>query len=194
MKNTEFYDPERDFKDDIYDEVEVKPDKKRKNRKRRDTVGNVVIAVLIIIILMLLLRSCRASPQVITTGGSMDVDTRATSQIEEMFKGQENERDVYFAGINDAVINEKTKVLLENLPENEDYLMKYEIYNVDTDEKVFETDLIPSGSHIVWMAGEDLGEAGTYNLLFVESPFAPLDDGTYEPLTVGRNTVTFTVR
>lgn len=123
--------------------------------------------------------------------GTLTVDTRATAENTEENVNPLASRNVYFAGIEDSTIKPTSIIELENLSENEDFLMKYTIKDASTQKVVFETDLIPSGEHINWVAGEDL-EPGTYDLLFLEEPYA-LIGNDYIPLTAGQNKVTITI-
>lgn len=117
---------------------------------------------------------------------NISVDTRATSETNQVIEDSLGNRQVFFAGIEDLDISMTTSVLLENLPENEDILMKYEIYNSETEDLIFETDLIPSGEHVEWVPGRNL-DKGEYQITMVETPYYPNGDDTYMPLTVGSN-------
>lgn len=122
------------------------------------------------------------------------VDTRAKGSEAE--KGSLAElladRQVYFAGIEDAVISEDTVIYLENLKENGDILIQYEVIDKENGESLETTGLIPSGEHVAWVPGEAL-EKGTHTLILHESPFYPYE-GEYFALTQGNNEVTFTIQ
>ncbi len=122
------------------------------------------------------------------------IDTRAT-QISEVDKVKDKvkDRNVYFAGIDNAVLDMESRVKLENLPENEDFYMSYTVTNDDTGEVVYNTDLIPSGSHVAWIAGETLGK-GEFNLSFLATPYVISDEGEAIALTSGNNKVKLTIQ
>ena len=126
--------------------------------------------------------------------GSLMVDTRS-----EKGKGAGGsladllaDRQVYFAGIENATISQDTVIYLENMEENDDILMQYEITDKETDEVLETTGLIPAGEQVAWTPGEKL-KAGTYTLIFHEKPFYPYD-GDYAALTQGNNEVVFTIQ
>ena len=122
------------------------------------------------------------------------IDDGAVDKSEAVQK-QENplaDRQVFFAGYVDATISKTDTVALENLPENEDFLMKYTITNVEDGSLIFETGLIPSGQCVVWTPGETL-EAGTYELQFLANPYYEQVDGNFLPLTAGSNNVIYTI-
>lgn len=129
-------------------------------------------------------------------GGSvLLLDDRAVNR-EEAASGKEEalkDRNVYFAGFMDAVLSENSTVRLENLPQNEDFLMQYIISDKDSGECVFETDLIPSGQCVVWTPGEML-EARTYCLEFLMVPYYVDGDGNCSALTSGSNEVCYQIR
>ena len=103
-----------------------------------------------------------------------------------------SDRQVYFAGIENAVISHDTAICLENMEENGDILMQYEISDKATGEVLETTGLIPAGEQIAWVPGEQL-EDGTYTLIFHEKPFYPYE-GEYIALTQGNNEVTITIQ
>ena len=126
--------------------------------------------------------------------GALMVDTRAE-------KGESDgkslidilgDRQVYFAGIENAVISSDTVISLENMEENEDILMQYEITDKESGEVLETTGLIPAGEQVAWKPGEKL-KTGTYTLVFHEMPFFPFE-GEYVALTQGNNEVTITIQ
>lgn len=129
------------------------------------------------------------------SGGTVFViDDRAVDKSEAVVK-KENplaDRNVFFAGYVDATLSKTSTVALENLPDNEEFLMKYTITDLGTNEVVFETDLITSGQCVVWVPGETM-EAGTYDLQFLANPYFQEEDGTFTPLTAGSNTVQYII-
>ena len=125
--------------------------------------------------------------------GNLRLDTTANSEKSD--PNDLSNRNVYFSGIDNSSCNKDTVIYLENLPENEDFLMKYEIYELNEDgtrgEMVFSTDLIPSGQHVNWKPAENLS-AGTHNISFLEQPFVQSGDD-FIPLTAGENQVVLTI-
>ena len=129
-----------------------------------------------------------------TKTAALMVDTRAEGGETEEGNLAERLADiqVYFAGIEDAVISEDTVIYLENLKENGDILMQYEITDKGSGETLETTGLIPSGEHVEWVPGKAL-KKGVHTLIMHESPFYSYD-GEYFALTQGNNEVTFTIR
>lgn len=125
-----------------------------------------------------------------TQSANMSIDTRATDE-EIANKGIDlSERNIFFAGIEDSVIRKGDLVSLENLKENEDFLMKYTL--LDEEEcLMFETDLIPSGQRVYWDPSVNL-KVGDHKVTFIEQPYME-SEGEYIPLTSGRNIVSITI-
>ncbi len=180
------------------DDAAVKAKKKLKDRKKsekRKKIATIIaFLTLIAIIIVLLLRSCSKEEPELTNDvgqGTVVIDTNAT---DEELK-QENplaNRNVYFSGIVDSKISKKGSVQLLNDAQNEDFLMKFIITNKETGEKLYETDLVPSGKSVYWTPGETLKE-GTYKLTVEEVPYYVYEDGSYITLSVGRNDVEITI-
>ncbi len=101
-------------------------------------------------------------------------------------------RNVFFAGYADATLSKTSTVALENLPENENFLLKYIIIDTTKDTIVFETNLIPSGQCIVWTPGESL-EVGTYELQFLAIPYYCDENDNFQQLTSGCNEVCYQI-
>ncbi len=121
------------------------------------------------------------------------LDTRASAEKEEDNLAELlADRQVYFAGIEDATINRQTVIYLENMKENDDILMQYEITDKDTGEVLETTGLIPSGEHVDWIPGEKLAD-GSYTLVFHEKPFYEYK-GEYVALTQGNNEVAIRIQ
>lgn len=122
------------------------------------------------------------------------IDTNATDEAKQAPNTLAS-RNVYFAGIDNSVCDSNTIVYLENLPDNEDFMMKYQIYIIDEDgvkgSLIYETDLIPSGQHVDWKPSETL-EPGEYTLAFDELPFMQ-SGNDWIPLTAGENQVILTI-
>ena len=101
-------------------------------------------------------------------------------------------RNVFFAGYADAMLSKTSTVALENLPENEDFLLKYIITDIQNNRIVFETNLIPSGKCVVWTPGESL-EVGTYELQFLAIPYYHDENDNFQQLTSGCNEVCYRI-
>ena len=101
-------------------------------------------------------------------------------------------RNVYFAGIEDSVFYGVGKIALDNLKENGDFLMRYEVYDKDSDMKLFETGLIPSGQRVFFDPYSVL-KPGTYHLMFVAIPYME-QNGEILALTNGGNEVTIVLK
>ncbi len=125
--------------------------------------------------------------------GALVLDTRASGEPAEetSLAALLSDRQVYFAGIDDVTISRQSVIYLENLPENDDILMQYEIVNKDTGETLETTGLIPAGERIAWIPGEMLAD-GSYTLVFKEKPFYEYQGG-YFALTQGNNEVSITI-
>ncbi len=93
-------------------------------------------------------------------------------------------RNIYFSGMEDAVIGMDGIVCLENSVENGDFLMKYEVYEAEGGELVYESGLIASGGSVDWMPGGSLG-AGEHLLTFLQVPCYMDGEGNYISLTRG---------
>lgn len=102
-------------------------------------------------------------------------------------------RQVYFAGFEDSVFGEKTKLELKNPEENEDFYMAYRVMDAVTGETYYESDLIASGRVVCWKPADALAE-GTYDLSIQMMPYYSPDGGeTWTPLTSTSNNVTFKI-
>jgi hypothetical protein len=118
-------------------------------------------------------------------------DSQKEGNPESTTSGSElSSRNVYFAGIEDATISATTEVYLENLEDNEDFLMKYIIYEGNT--LIYESNLIKAGNYISWVPGETLS-AGEHHLSFTEVPYYVDKNGEYCELTNGVNEVTLII-
>ena len=129
-----------------------------------------------------------------SSGNILVLDDRAQNK-DEIIQTQKNPldgRNVFFAGYADAILNRTTTVALENLPDNEDFLMKYTVINTEDGTVVFETNLIQSGQCVAWMPGETL-EPGIYNLQILQSPYYLVDGENFIPLTAGTTDVCFEI-
>ena len=167
---------------------------KNMEKKNNKTVIAVVIVATIIILGLLgaILYMYTHKPETKSVPqGNMVLDTRSTTD-EAKRENPLASRSVFFAGIEDAAITKTGQIALDNLPENEDFLLKYEITDTETGELVFETNLIPAGERVLWTPGETM-EPGTYKLSFLEKPFYKDEDGNFTPLTSGNNVVTIKI-
>ncbi len=112
-----------------------------------------------------------------TWGGSVRVEAGAG---ETPLSG----RNIYFSGVEDAVIGMDGIVRLENSVENGDFLMKYEVYEAEGGELVYESGLIASGGSVDWMPGKSLG-AGEHLLTYLQIPCYMDGEGNHISLTRG---------
>ena len=132
------------------------------------------IAILMMVLLMTSLAACSGKeekPEEESSGTVFVIDDRVQDKAEvvEAQKNPLSGRNVFFAGYADATLTKTTTVALENLPDNEDFLMKYTVINTEDGTVVFETNLIQSGQCVAWMPGEIL-EPSIYNLQILQSP------------------------
>ncbi|HAG69822.1 MAG TPA: hypothetical protein DCL38_07605 [Lachnospiraceae bacterium] len=118
-------------------------------------------------------------------------DSRAVLQSEEV-KKEATARNVYFAGIEDSVLYGEGRIALDNLAENEDFLMRYEVYDTEGGEMVFETGMIESGERVYFDPYSVL-EPGVYRLRFTAIPYME-QNGSYLALTNGSNEVTIELK
>lgn len=161
------------------------------NQNNKSTKFVAIFAVLIALIAAGIAVYFATRPaEVVDNNANIQIDTRATD--EEKAANPLANRQVFFSGINDADVNAKTVVYLENLPENEDFYMTYQVEDKDSGEIVFETGLIPAGEHVEWTIGDSLS-VGEHNLIFHEKPFWLDAEGNKVPLTSGNNEAVFTV-
>lgn len=130
-----------------------------------------------------------------TKGKVFVVDDNSIDKNEaaEAMKNPLEGRQVFFAGYVDATITKADAVALENLPENEDFFMVYQITNKADSSMVFETDLIPSGKCVLWSPTETLN-AGIYKLQFLAIPYYCDSNGDYQELTSGCTEVCYTIK
>ena len=133
-------------------------------------------------------------PAAETKTSALVLDTRASGEAAKETSLAEilADRQVYFAGIDDATIGKSTVIYLENMPENDDILMQYQIVDKGSGEILETTGLIPSGESIPWVPGEVLAD-GSYTLIFMEKPFYEYQ-GEYIALTQGNNEVNITIQ
>ena len=118
-----------------------------------------------------------------TWGGSVRAETGA-GETEENGKNPLSGRNIYFSGVEDAVIGMDGIVRLENSVENGDFLMKYEVYEAAGGELVYESGLIASGGSVDWMPGGSLG-AGEHLLTYLQIPCYMDGEGNHVSLTRG---------
>lgn len=175
-------------------------EKRKKNRGKRTGIILAILALAAVVALMIAavyLISRRADdggePAIEQRG--LVVDTRATdtgkSGTKEGGADPLAGRNVYFSGMEDAIIGLDTVVQLDNREENLDFLLRYEIYDVEGN-LVHETDLIPSGQHVDWVPGETLG-TGEHTLSFLQIPYYVDGAGEYIGLTQGSCQVTLAI-
>ena len=160
-----------------------------KGRSAKNHIQSIIIGLLILALLGGAYYVYKLKHEVTPVNhGNLTVDTRQTEEKRDDPMKDIASRNVFFAGIEDAAFAGNGQIALENLPENKDFLMKYEIVNRDTGELVFKTVLITSGNRIYFDPYSVL-RPGIYHLSFVETPYA-LIIGEYIELTGASNTVT----
>ena len=155
------------------------------------------IAILMMVLLMTSLAACSGKgekPEDESSGTVFVIDDRGQDKAEvvEAQKNPLSGRNVFFAGYADATLTTTTTVALENLPDNEDFLMKYTVINIADDSVVFETNLIRAGQCVVWVPGEEL-EPGTYQFRILQSPYYQSGEDEFVPLTAGTTDVCYEI-
>lgn len=166
--------------------------KEQKRREAAIVIMSVIFVILLLVFIFWYAKTHKKPDVPVTQEGNMVIDMNATDEERKKENPLAN-RQVYFAGIEDAVITKDGTVSLENLEANKEFVMKYIVTNNDTGEKIYETDLIPSGQRIYWTPGKDLAP-GEYNIAFTEMPYAPDATGkNYTPLTQGKNVIKLTI-
>ncbi len=147
----------------------------------------VIVALVGVIGAMGFLLLRKPEPTVIAEAQNLVLDTSAENI--ERANGELSQRQVFFTGIGDGMMGREGIILLKNPEANVDIYMKYTVYNEDTGDMLFETDLIEPSKAVNWVPGEVLAP-GSYNLSFVQQPYyqAEGSDG-WLPLTTGNNHV-----
>lgn len=156
----------------------------------RKRIGKIV-SLLTLAVLSISLIGCgkKTDKVVFEETQGMVIDSRSTSEKVAEVNNPLSSRQIFFAGFDDIYASEESVVCLENLPENDDFFIRYEILmkRGDKEKLVFETDLIPSGEHIEWIPSESL-EPGDYDLTFVQTPYVEIN-GKWTELTTAGNDV-----
>lgn len=152
------------------------------------------IVAIILIFLAVLAFSYFQKPKERVTIGTNTIDTLSIdgnqTDVEEI-NNKLASKYVYFSGFDNSTVNADSKIKLNNLETNQDFLMQYQIY--EADKLVYETGLIKSGNSVYWQIGDTLG-IGEHNLTIRQNPYYDVDGkGNYLPLTYGSCTVIFTV-
>lgn len=156
------------------------------------------ITILMMVLLMTSLAACsgRGEEQLEeeSSGTVFVIDDRVQDKVEvvEAQKNPLSGRNVFFAGYADATLTKTTTVALENLPDNEDFLMKYTVINTADNSVVFETNLIRAGQCVVWVPGEEL-EPGNYQFQILQSPYYQSGEDEFVPLTAGTTDVCYEI-
>ena len=156
------------------------------------------IAILMMVLFVTSLAACSGKgeekPDEESSGTVFVIDDRGQDKAEvvEAQKNPLSGRNVFFAGYADATLTKTTTVALENLPDNEDFLMKYTVINIADDSVVFETNLIRAGQCVVWVPGEEL-EPGTYQFRILQSPYYQSGEDEFIPLTAGTTDVCYEI-
>ena len=156
------------------------------------------IAILMMVLFVTSLAACSGKgeekPDEESSGTVFVIDDRGQDKAEvvEAQKNPLSGRNVFFAGYADATLTKTTTVALENLPDNEDFLMKYTVINTADDSVVFETNMIRAGQCVVWVPGEEL-EPGTYQFQILQSPYYQSEEDEFIPLTTGTTDVCYEI-
>lgn len=159
------------------------------NGRKKDTSGKlrkflfplvILVTALAVILSVCIVKHGGKGKESGTWNGSIRAEARAGETEKNPLSG----RKIYFSGMEDAVIGMDGIVRLENSMENGDFLMKYEVYNAEGGELVYESGLIASGESVDWMPGESMG-AGEYILTYLQIPCYADGEGNYVSLTWG---------
>ncbi|MCX4304466.1 MAG: hypothetical protein OSJ69_01540 [Acetatifactor sp.] len=164
-----------------------------RNGRKADTGGRlgkvffplvILLAVLAAVFAVCMVKSCGGKGKGSETwGGSVRVEAGA-GETKESGENPLSGRNIYFSGVEDAVIGMDGIVCLENSVENGDFLMKYEVYEAEGGEMVYESGLIASGESVDWMPGKSLG-VGEHILTYLQIPCYTDGEGNYISLTRG---------
>lgn len=167
--------------------------RRNRNGRKADTGGKPGKFLFPLVILLAVLAAVFAVGMAIsgggkklgsgTWGGSVRVEAGA-GETEENGETPLSGRNIYFSGVEDAVIGMDSVVCLENSVENGDFLMKYEVYEAEGGELVYESGLIASGGSVDWMPGGSLG-AGEHLLTYLQIPCYMDGEGNHISLTRG---------
>ncbi len=164
---------------------------KSRNGKKADTGGKprkfffppvVLLAVLAAVFTACMMKSGGGKGSG-TWGGSVRAEA-GDGKTEENGGNTLSGRNIYFSGVEDAVIGMDGVVRLENSMENGDFLMKYEVYEAEGGELVYESGLLASGGSVDWMPGGSLG-AGEHLLTYLQIPCYMDGEGNCISLTRG---------
>lgn len=159
------------------------------NGRKKDTSGKlrkflfplvILVTVLAVILSVCIVKHGGKGKESGTWNGSIRAEAGAGETEKKPLSG----RKIYFSGMEDAVIGMDGIVRLENSMENGDFLMKYEVYDAEGGELVYESGLIASGESVDWMPGESMG-AGEYILTYLQIPCYADGEGNYVSLTRG---------
>lgn len=169
--------------------------------EKKKTVKKYLPYVIIAILLFLLIgfavaylkKPVEEPVSEVSPGNVIMIDDRSQDKSEIVKKNPLAGRNVYFAGYVDATLNSESIVQLENLPDNQEFLLRYIILNKDTEEEVFSTDYIESGKCVIWNPYETLG-TGTYHLKFIAKPCYVDVNGNSIDLTAGSTDVTYIIQ
>lgn len=163
------------------------------NGRKKDTSGKPGKFLFPLVILPAVLAAVFLVCMVISDGGKeTETGTWSGSVRAEAGAGETEEngetplsvRCIYFSGMEDAVIGMDGVVRLENSMENGDFLMKYQVYEAEGGNLVYESGLIASGKSVDWMPGGSLG-AGEHILTYLQIPCYADGEGNFISLTRG---------
>ena len=164
-------------------------DQKEKENKVLKILIAAVVCLLLITVFLIVVVMMRIgqveSPQenaeqmiMANVGSGAAADISMDSNLTDT-RGDLSNRMVYYAGLEDCTVNSSSVVYLENLPENEDIYMSYEISK--DGEVIHKTGLIPAGEFSKWTPSEVLSP-GVYSLAIKNIPYYDTGDGNYETL------------
>ncbi|MCM1194176.1 MAG: hypothetical protein NC389_17350 [Acetatifactor muris] len=165
---------------------ESRSDRNGRKADSRGKLGKFLFPLVILLIILTavsavcVVKSCSGKGKGSETWGGIRVETGAGEREENPLSG----RNIYFSGVEDAVIGMDGVVRLENSIENGDFLMKYEVYDVVGGELVYESGLLASGESVDWVPGKSLG-AGEHTLTYLQIPCYTDGEGNYITLTRG---------
>ena len=136
-------------------------------------LGAIAITSTILAIVYVRLKACgvieKEAPDEIIQISAYNTD--AISIDENLTNVNDNplaDRQVYYAGFDDFAVKKGNIVFLENLKENDDIFMSYEIYIGD--KLVHKTGLIPSGQYSEWLPADEI-TPGEYDIAIKNIPY-----------------------
>lgn len=156
--------------------------------------NKIVLAVVIILQLVCIVLGAMLyhskEDDVVLQHANVTIDNNATETGSE--NNDLSNLSVLFCGFDDSVVSNDTVIHLTNNEDNDPRVfIKYVVLNKDTEETLFETDLISAGKSVNWTP--QLPD-GVYNISFDQYGFYDQGNGDYVEVAHGRNTVCYTVK